>query len=494
MTVALPLPNIPMDQSTSVRADKATGALQSALEEGGAGNEFASLLSELTTGTASSERPTDTLSGTDRQSRGDDKSDRASAPEASALDARTAAEAVATPAFIDPSWSMLLSGIASPPRSSTSTLTASDEGADRPPPSNISTIASSLLESAPSSESERGAPTSPISLGQALAAATRSGPDAARDGGAPQPEPALDEGASAPAQSASAQAESAAVPSIASESGIATTPKPEERSDERVRSPSRAGSIDAVRPEATESDSRFERQATSQSFVSAVHAASARPGRSAEETAPETISDVKIQSLETHLPVALSSIVVAQARSSFGIDETERPNVSVAIAPSSVAIDMQPGGAAAPTKLLTIELEPDSLGAVTVKMKMSRSGIDMQIRVDSAEALRALDASRDKLVDAMQSSGCTVDSCTIQVASSVIPTAASDGSQTMANGNGQGSASSEWAADRQENIGREGMNDDGRSGSRRDEARSGREETSRDVAPRRTGRVGDVYL
>lgn len=205
------------------------------------------------------------------------------------------------------------------------------------------------------------------------------------------------------------------------------------------------------------------------------------------EGAAETIRDVKIQSLETHLPVALGDMLAGQARQSFYEGRSQVANID--IAPTTTADKQFPSVGA--TKLLTIELEPASLGSVTVRMKMSRSSIDMQIRVDSLEALRTLDATRDKLVDAIQSSGCAVDSCTIRVDAA----ASADNSQVMTNGGDRSRMSDGSGASRQELVGREGQNNGGGNGAHRDDFARGAEEAQRDIAPRPAGdRNVGLYL
>lgn len=209
-----------------------------------------------------------------------------------------------------------------------------------------------------------------------------------------------------------------------------------------------------------------------------------------DQCASETISGVEIQSLETHFPVVLSNMLVAQARQIFDLGDKEKPIVNIDIAPSTTVVDSRQPSTGA-IKLLTIELEPASLGAVTVKMKMSRSGIDMQIRVESTEALRALDTTRDKLVDAMQSTGCAVDSCTIQVGAPP-PT---ENSPPMTGDSNQNHASHGSDGGRRGQIGQEGQGHGGRGGDPRENTSRGVEEISSNVVSRRSrDRNGGLYL
>lgn len=500
MSVALP-PNIPMDQ-LAIRPDKA-GAQQSSPDDGAGADAFSSLMTELTTAgngvsdrIAASASSQPTLSGDEAEI--DAKGDGASADAQVPAEASGALPGPTLQPFVDPSWSTLLLGFStlssqSAPKDGTQPLDADQPTNDGP----IEASSRFRYDGAGAMAGESGAPAAKaMSLDQALAAAARSDGDAlpaasARTAARTPPNVV------SPASTGVGD-ETAAQAIVASEPPI----EPNEPAEVKPPRPAATVSTSSARREATTLDSRAEigsgpdiSDPTVADSVAGVAAASAegRSERSADETAPETIGGVKIQSLETHLPVALSNIIIAQARSSFGITDSERPNVNLSFAPASVALDTPSQNSAASTKLLTIELEPESLGAVTVKMKMSGSNIDMQIRVDSAEALRALDATRDKLVDAMQSSGCTVESCRIQVASQVTPASSPDGSQSMTNGDGQSAASSGSEGWRQENVGREGTSHGGQDGYPQYAAGRGGEQASSDKGPDRAVDRG-LYL
>jgi hypothetical protein len=65
--------------------------------------------------------------------------------------------------------------------------------------------------------------------------------------------------------------------------------------------------------------------------------------------------------------------------------------------------------------MLTFELEPASLGLVTVKMRLARSNVDIEIGVQSEKTMSLLNDLRDKLTQAVTSSGCKVESLDIRV-------------------------------------------------------------------------------
>nr|WP_255608995.1 flagellar hook-length control protein FliK [Methylosinus sp. Sm6] len=136
---------------------------------------------------------------------------------------------------------------------------------------------------------------------------------------------------------------------------------------------------------------------------------------------------------------------------------------------------------------MTIELAPESLGVVVVKMKLAHSGVDMKISVRSPEALRDLESARDALVEAMRSVGCAIDGCTIQMSA-----AATDG--TQAGGQGFSTASNGAESEpRERTISEEGTGDGQGAGGRRRE--TARDDGAPETAARRPvdGR-GGVYL
>jgi flagellar hook-length control protein FliK len=193
-----------------------------------------------------------------------------------------------------------------------------------------------------------------------------------------------------------------------------------------------------------------------------------------------------ITSLETHFPAVLANTIIAQAPPS---PAGEQRTVSIHIAPNSAAAE-QPYKPDVPMRVLTIALEPASLGAVTVRMKMSGSNIDLDIKVESVDALQSLTNTRDQLVDAIKATGCAVDSCTIQVGSA---SGSSDSSQTAAFG--QRPASSGPEAESRANGGDQGARHGARNDDPGAEPRNRREERPSGVAPSHAAdRLHGVYL
>jgi hypothetical protein len=205
--------------------------------------------------------------------------------------------------------------------------------------------------------------------------------------------------------------------------------------------------------------------------------------------APEPIGTLAILAPATQLPTAFAELLAPQARSLIA-SASLAPSATVTAAPAANVGEAQRQSVA--PKILTIELEPAALGAVTVKMKLAHSGIDMRISVESTEALHRLDATREKLVEAMQSSGCTIDSCTIQIGQSVADAA----NAQAAPDNGGAFAQSGGAEREEQSVGRQGAGYGGSGGERRQGAGGENGERGPNGEPRRVAdrRGGDVYL
>ncbi|HEY8260460.1 MAG TPA: flagellar hook-length control protein FliK [Methylosinus sp.] len=206
-----------------------------------------------------------------------------------------------------------------------------------------------------------------------------------------------------------------------------------------------------------------------------------------EQVIAEPIGRIDLSAPAANPAPAMAALLAPQARSLIAAGQTveARPgggattNAAQGAAPRS--------GAAA--KTLTIEIAPESLGAVVVKMKIAHSGVDMKISVRSQEALHKLETSRAALVDAMQAVGCAIDGCTIQIASTPTPESRTpDGGGFFASSNGA-------ETDRGDRgVAGEGASDGQGSGARRRD--TARDDGAADGAPRRSAdrRGGGVYL
>lgn len=62
-----------------------------------------------------------------------------------------------------------------------------------------------------------------------------------------------------------------------------------------------------------------------------------------------------------------------------------------------------------PVKILTLELDPPNLGAVTVKMRLIGNAVELHLSADRQETMQMLQRERGTLTDVMQSAGYAID-------------------------------------------------------------------------------------
>lgn len=84
------------------------------------------------------------------------------------------------------------------------------------------------------------------------------------------------------------------------------------------------------------------------------------------------------------------------------------PQQGVASANSATAQSL-----AGPVRLLQIQLKPDDLGTVNVRMRLSGNGLEIQLRASNPETARMLERDRDALANLLTASGIAADSITI---------------------------------------------------------------------------------
>jgi hypothetical protein len=138
------------------------------------------------------------------------------------------------------------------------------------------------------------------------------------------------------------------------------------------------------------------------------------PARDPITPAPENHAVVKAsaRSLETHFAAVVVQFLSTQNRA----PADERPS-NVSTTAGSLFREDVPSNKESVTKILTIELSPKSLGQVTVKMRIFSSRVAIELSVHTSAARSALEISSGKLIEAIRSVGCEVDSCEIKVSS-----------------------------------------------------------------------------
>ncbi len=68
---------------------------------------------------------------------------------------------------------------------------------------------------------------------------------------------------------------------------------------------------------------------------------------------------------------------------------------------------------AGPVRLLDIQLSPDDLGTVNVRMRLSNNGLEIRLRASNPETAKMLERDQSALLDLLAASGITADSITI---------------------------------------------------------------------------------
>lgn len=74
-------------------------------------------------------------------------------------------------------------------------------------------------------------------------------------------------------------------------------------------------------------------------------------------------------------------------------------------------LDPQTGG---PTRVLTLRLDPPSLGTVTVKLRLTGGAVEVELTAARAETVQMLQQQRDALTDLMRSAGYSADVALVQ--------------------------------------------------------------------------------
>ena len=274
------------------------------------------------------------------------------------------------------------------------------------------------------------------------------------------------------------------------------TPTPTERAP-RLPGSSRSRESEAVNspasPIARVGDERGAGQDDAQDFPLAASRPSAENSLPlSSELLPQTHSHesdgrvappvkLTVTALETHLPAAISHMLTS---SSLPREGEERTGAAAIVhhcdAPRQIA---------APLKILTFELEPGDLGAVTVKMRMTREKVDLDIVVQSETTLSMLNELRDKLASAVSNSGCKVESLDIRVSQTL---ASPDMRQNSSDGGNQ-------RAPERSDAGGDGLaGNEGFGEQRRHRGYTAQQPASKTRSPRdsgdRRGRLGGVYL
>lgn len=112
---------------------------------------------------------------------------------------------------------------------------------------------------------------------------------------------------------------------------------------------------------------------------------------------------------------------------------------------SDAAASMAPTGAdqpqtAAPVRVLSINLHPEELGSVTVRMTLVRDALEVQIEAEHHSTARMLQSDSDALSDMLRNAGIQMDGVTVRAAAPDTVSASTGSGQSMLDAQGQGSS------------------------------------------------------
>jgi hypothetical protein len=179
-----------------------------------------------------------------------------------------------------------------------------------------------------------------------------------------------------------------------------------------------------------------------------------------------------VTALETHLPDALARAASNMA-ALIGAEGVSAP---VKLGPIATRRD-------AAVKILRFELQPASLGALVVKMRMTQACVEIEIESQSVSTVSRLNELRDRITNAVAATGCVVEAIDLRIA----PPLAPDTGQPQAN-DGRPPASQGFQSQRQD------FSDGSKSGSRNHPQPQSQPKTG--ASPRNDGGggAGGVYL
>ncbi len=192
----------------------------------------------------------------------------------------------------------------------------------------------------------------------------------------------------------------------------------------------------ASRPERREASAGLERfgavaalahdEAASASATSMPLSRVAEPTPVSPLSAPSAQSSVKIVVLDrrTHLPPAmqaspgqqiadriLTEIGASLGGVAEGAEASESPNPAQKIDP-----DKKQSSLPSSMRSVDLQLEPASLGAITIRMRLSGVRLEIQVETSGSDAMRALNDDKDRLADRLRVAGYVTDNVVVKVA------------------------------------------------------------------------------
>lgn len=213
-----------------------------------------------------------------------------------------------------------------------------------------------------------------------------------------------------------------------------------------------------------------------------------RAAKSAGRVALPETTKVTVVQQETHLPPvgpfsATQQVANAVVSELKGLPAPAAPAATDLVGAQSNSPDQ-------PLKILTVNLEPPSLGNVTMRLRFVGNEVSVQLAAERKDTSTMLDQQRDQIRDLMQSAGYVADVAPVQHGSLDGFQAGSGQSQPQLSGQQQQSPQSQGAFG---GAGTSSGQSDGRAGqARRDQQHNQEARHDQDVAPQ--SRRGPVYL
>jgi chemotaxis protein MotD len=253
-----------------------------------------------------------------------------------------------------------------------------------------------------------------------------------------------------------------------------------------ARSQAAAPHATAAAPAASTQDSDPSPKATAPGFEAVAANVERAAKASTRDALPETTKVTVVQQ-ETHLPPAqfnapqqVANAVVAELK--------ESPAPTASAAPDLAA--SQTNAPDQPLKILTINLEPPTLGNVTVRLRLVGNEVSVHLAAERKDTSQMLDQQRDSIRELMQSAGYVADVAPVQHGSLDGFQSGSGQSQPQLSGQQQQSSQSQGTFDGTSNS--SGQSDGGAKQARQERQSNQETRHDQDVAPQI--RRGPVYL
>jgi chemotaxis protein MotD len=148
------------------------------------------------------------------------------------------------------------------------------------------------------------------------------------------------------------------------------------------------------------------------------------------ETRPLPTVKVAVREQETHFQPVGQPTLLQKIVDRIAPDLAMAPAAAPATAADLTPLDMR-RGPGAPIRMLTLQLDPPSMGTVTVRMRLAGDAVEVRLLADQPETTQLLREERGALMDAMRSAGYTFDIASIDHSGARHPASGSSPSHTQ---------------------------------------------------------------